>query len=425
MEISLTKLLMRLIKKWYIIAILALLVGIIGFAVTELFIDEQYSSTSSYNVSASVGVKDADVAKRYVTVAKYDRVLDKMIEDESISKLGIDKAELRSSLILSANNEVFTAMSVVNDPETAATILRVFDDVAIPEISDIIFEKYAPHEIELIYEAGVGVKISPNVLNNSLISLTVGIFLGILAVIAPYIVFPVVEDEDDVTRITEKNVIATIPHMNIGNDGICVRFKRLFNKREGNSAPISGDNEYYKKSVALMRYKLDVLSGGEKFVIMTGTGEYAGVTSLALALAKSMSEKRTLIIECGNSSLKERCGSERAYLEDYLEGKAEFDEIVFEANGNVDIIVSEGKIDSPALSKYSELISLGEEYDFVIVDTLPIISEPATLAMTALTKNILLVTPNKERVKRLRKTTDLISDMGLNLLGIVLNNVSA
>jgi len=41
MEISLTKLLMRLIKKWYIIAILALLVGIIGFAVTELFIDEQ------------------------------------------------------------------------------------------------------------------------------------------------------------------------------------------------------------------------------------------------------------------------------------------------------------------------------------------------------------------------------------------------
>ena len=73
MEISLTKLLMRLIKKWYIIAILALLVGIIGFAVTELFIDEQYSSTSSYNVSASVGVKDADVAKRYVTVAKYDR----------------------------------------------------------------------------------------------------------------------------------------------------------------------------------------------------------------------------------------------------------------------------------------------------------------------------------------------------------------
>ena len=148
MEISLTKLLMRLIKKWYIIAILALLVGIIGFAVTELFIDEQYSSTSSYNVSASVGVKDADVAKRYVTVAKYDRVLDKMIEDESISKLGIDKAELRSSLILSANNEVFTAMSVVNDPETAATILRVFDDVAIPEISDIIFEKYAPHEIE-------------------------------------------------------------------------------------------------------------------------------------------------------------------------------------------------------------------------------------------------------------------------------------
>ena len=424
MEISLTKLLIRLIKKWYIIAILALLVGIIGFAVTELFIDEQYSSTSSYNVSASVGVKDADVAKRYVTVAKYDRVLDKMIEDESISKLGIDKAELRSSLILSANNEVFTAMSVVNDPETAATILRVFDDVAIPEISDIIFEKYAPHEIELIYEAGVGVKISPNVLNNSLISLTVGIF-GILAVIAPYIVFPVVEDEDDVTRITEKNVIATIPHMNIGNDGICVRFKRLFNKREGNSAPISGDNEYYKKSVALMRYKLDVLSGGEKFVIMTGTGEYAGVTSLALALAKSMSEKRTLIIECGNSSLKERCGSERAYLEDYLEGKAEFDEIVFEANGNVDVIVSEGKIDSPALSKYSELISLGEEYDFVIVDTLPIISEPATLAMTALTKNILLVTPNKERVKRLRKTTDLISDMGLNLLGIVLNNVSA
>ena len=180
MEISLTKLLIRLIKKWYIIAILALLVGIIGFAVTELFIDEQYSSTSSYNVSASVGVKDADVAKRYVTVAKYDRVLDKMIEDESISKLGIDKAELRSSLILSANNEVFTAMSVVNDPETAATILRVFDDVAIPEISDIIFEKYAPHEIELIYEAGVGVKISPNVLNNSLISLTVGIFLGIL-----------------------------------------------------------------------------------------------------------------------------------------------------------------------------------------------------------------------------------------------------
>ena len=112
-------------------------------------------------------------------------------------------------------------------------------------------------------------------------------------------------------------------------------------------------------------------------------------------------------------------------MEDYLEGKAEFDEIVFEANGNVDVIVSEGKIDSPALSKYSELISLGEEYDFVIVDTLPIISEPATLAMTALTKNILLVTPNKERVKRLRKTTDLISDMGLNLLGIVLNNVSA
>lgn len=414
---------MRFIKKWYIIVVFALLIGMIGYAVTELFIDEQYSSSASYNVSASVGEKDSDVAKRYVIVGKYDRVLDKMLEDESISKLGMDKSELRSSLVLSANNEVFTAMSVVGDRETARTILMVFDDVAIPEITKIVKEQFSMHDIELIYEAGAGVKISPNTLHNSIISLFVGIIFGVIAIFTPYFAVPTVEGEDELSCVTEKNVIANVPHVDVGNDGVCTRFKKFFKKDGVKTSPIAEGNESYNKAALLMRYKLDILTN-EKFMILTGTNFSAGVTSLALSLAKNTANKRTLVIEVGSSSLKESFPSEKRYLEDYLNGNAELDEVVTEIAENVDIIVSSGRVESSTLAKYKELTSLGDEYDNVIIDTLPIVSEPNALAMTALTKNIVLIVPNKERVKRIKRSVALIQDMGLDLVGVVLNNVS-
>jgi len=183
----------------------------------------------------------------------------------------------------------------------------------------------------------------------------------------------------------------------------------------------------------ILQTKINVLSKHKKYKIIAVTSSIAGegktLLSTNLSIKLAMSGKKVLLID---ADLRKPDVSKYIDIKpvpglaEYLRGDAKDDEVVQISNTNGMNVISGGNPDLspdlPASGKFNDLVvSFGKQYDYIIIDTPPVIPVADTIYIKNMVDAVMFVF-------RLKFTPyDLfgkaIEEIGIDkIIGVVLNN---
>lgn len=177
-----------------------------------------------------------------------------------------------------------------------------------------------------------------------------------------------------------------------------------------------------------------VYMGNVKVIGLTSTlpNEGKTITSFQLALSFADLGKKTIFIDCDlrKSSLKDylMVGGNKVGLSEYLSDQT--DQIIHKTNyENLDMIFTGKFPPNPAellfTEKFTQLINeLKERYDYVIVDTPPVVAGPDSIIVGRNCDGIVIVIKSHStKRKHLVRAKQELERNGVKILGSVLNGV--
>ncbi len=288
-----------------------------------------------------------------------------------------------------------------------------------------IAEALEQRGLEIIEPAEAGKKVSPRTTRNAVLAIFLGLIFGVgLAFLADYL---------DVTLKTREDFEH---HYGIPVIGEIARFGRLpEEEREITyfTAPDSTAAEGFRN----LRTNLQFLNleGDTRLVMVTSASPNEGKTSVAVNLGAALSEmdKRVLVVEADlRRPVLDEYTMEKPSkgITEVLAGAAGLEEAVISLyNPRFHVMICGVKPPNPAEMVSSQamrdlLHRLREEFDYVIVDSPPVLSVSDSVAMAPMMDGVMMVASYgiAER-EGARRTVELLSKVQARLLGLVINNV--
>ena len=222
LEIDFKKVAKTLLRRAWVIAICAILVGAIAFAYTSYFVAPMYTATVTMYVNNNSGhtgtaVQSSNLAvalqlvKTYVNIIQSDTVLQKVADEAG---LVLTPGQIRKMMTASSvdETEMFSVQITCNNPELAAKIANTIADVAPAEISGIIEGSTA----KVIDHAVVPTTpSSPNTRTALIVGVLIGFVLSAGAIVLQVVLDVRVKDEDDLVSICDIPVLGRIPDMTL------------------------------------------------------------------------------------------------------------------------------------------------------------------------------------------------------------------
>jgi polysaccharide biosynthesis transport protein len=153
-------------------------------------------------------------------------------------------------------------------------------------------------------------------------------------------------------------------------------------------------------------------------------------TSIQTALAFARSEARTLLIDADlrRSSCHEVLALDNTVgLSDVLTGQCEATEAIrFLEDRNLYLLSGGGRVTNPSelltsARMSSLLVALSYSYDFILIDSAPVMLASDTAAIATMTDGVLLVASANTSKQDVRRATERLSLVGANVFGLVLN----
>lgn len=216
-ELDLKEIFRVLVSKLWLIVLLGILVGLGALIYSKYVVAPLYSSTTKVyvlnrqNTEANVNYTDlqtgAQLTKDYMELVKSRTILNQVITD-----LDLDMSvETLAGMIgvSSPENTRVVALTVTHtDVYLAQKIANALRDVSATNIREIMNLE----AINTVEEASLPTApSSPNVSKNTVVGFAGGIFLGMVIVIAMYLLDDSIRTPDDVERYLNVSVLASIP----------------------------------------------------------------------------------------------------------------------------------------------------------------------------------------------------------------------
>ena len=263
--------------------------------------------------------------------------------------------------------------------------------------------------------------ISPNVVLNITLSIVVGLIFGItLAFFVEYL-DTTVKSVDDVEKHLGTTIVGVVPNK-----------IRPLNSGTRNT----GHSEIYR--VLRMNLKSSKKLGDGKILMITSAsaGEGKSTTSFNLAYVCAEVGERTLLLDADlHRPVQHKIlGIDSDIgLSNIIVGESSIEEAIqHTVIPNLDILPSGrmsrfsviGLVDTDEMRNL--IAELATRYDRIIMDTPPIIGVSDTAPLVRLADGVVQVVHHRKYPRGLcRRARDLITGMGGNLLGIILNNVES
>ncbi|AGK95903.1 CpsD/CapB family tyrosine-protein kinase [Clostridium pasteurianum] len=165
-------------------------------------------------------------------------------------------------------------------------------------------------------------------------------------------------------------------------------------------------------------------------VTSSGPSEGKSVTASNLAVAMSEIGKKVLIIDCDlrKPSIHKKFNvSNNKGLSNLLIGQSEFDEVVQKYTENLYVLTSGTVPPNPSeMLESNKMKSFLEEaeskFDFVLIDTPPVIAVADAQILSTMVKGVLLVIASGEaEIAGVKKAKELLDQVKANIIGVVLN----
>ena len=167
-------------------------------------------------------------------------------------------------------------------------------------------------------------------------------------------------------------------------------------------------------------------------VTSSGMGEGKSTTAGNLAFALAQSDSTVLLVDCDlrkSSMHKHFKISNNVGLTDVLVGTYNLEETIYKYDENLNVLTA-GKstpnpsemLGSKAMGRFLE--EAKEKYDYVIIDTPPVIAvTDAQVLATKVDGTILVVHAGETKKQVVMTAVDLLKKVGGNIIGTVLNSV--
>ena len=222
-EIDLKELLLELLSYWKIIALVMILTGAIGYAVSTYLITPMYESTSelyvqtkSTSITSLTDIQTStSLTNDYIVVVRERPVLEQVIKNLKINETYRSLYEKVS--VNNPSNSRFLQITVTDaDPDRAKDIADEIADVSAAFISEKM-DQDPPEVIHYGYSDGTAV--SPNVMKNTAIGAIVGMLLTATIITLSYLFNDTIMGPEDIEKKLGMNVLGTLPLEESEDDG--------------------------------------------------------------------------------------------------------------------------------------------------------------------------------------------------------------
>lgn len=219
-EFDLRELALTLMKRAWIIALCAVIVGASVLVYTVNFVTPQYQSNVTIYVNNNSSVEgnyissaDLAVALRlvttYVNIIQSNTVLEKVIAETGLN-VSTDQVRGMISAEVVGETEMFRVTVTTPNPQVSADLANAIARIAPAEISEIIEGSSA----KIIDYARVPTRrSSPNYTTNTIVGALIGALLAIAAIVLQNVLDVRVGSEDDLEKICEIPVLGVIPNL--------------------------------------------------------------------------------------------------------------------------------------------------------------------------------------------------------------------
>ena len=219
-QLNLISIIDILLRKWTVILLSAILVGVFAFVYSEVFIAPVYSSTASLYVNSnkqnvSEDVSSATLASSRQLVMTYAEILKarSFLEDIATDVDGDYTAtQIKNMMTIESLNDT-EILSITVKGNSAEDVYRITKSIV----------KHAPDELIRVVEAGsvktlddaseTKTPISPNIRNNTFIGVFIGILLGALVVVVLELFDTRIKSGDEISQRYQEPLLGEIPSL--------------------------------------------------------------------------------------------------------------------------------------------------------------------------------------------------------------------
>ncbi|MGC5257542.1 polysaccharide biosynthesis tyrosine autokinase [Gordonia sp. DT218] len=425
-------------RDWWVVAVSLLLGGCIalGISLTET---AQYAASVTLYVSVEGADNRSDAAYQN-SMASQQRVLSyaKLVKSEVVvreavlrSGVGLSVEEAGKSLSASyaPDTVLLSVRAVCDDPQVAASLAGASASVLVDYVDKLETPAAGGSSLArltIVSDATTNASpTSPKIPKNLGAGLLAGLFVGIAVVVIRDRFDNRLRNEEDAVLASGAPLLASIPvDSAIGAKG-AIDFSRGW----------TSSSEAYRKLRTNLQY-VNVDKPARSFLI-TSALEGEGKTTTCCNLASTLAEAgmRVVLVD---ADLRKAQAAERLSvntnvgLTDILRGVADFGDVIQSAGGlGFDVIASGQLPPNPAELLGSERFrtmcqALSSMYDFVVVDSPPIIPVTDAAVIAGSVDGVIVVA--RAGTSSMPSTANACAQMraaGISIVGVVLNGVSA
>lgn len=423
--------LFRLLRRFWLLIVALVLVGIASGVVASALVTPVYSSTSRVFVSVSsqsASVDDlsqgnsfaAKAVQSYAEVATSPTVLDPVIEDLGLNTTADDLAS-RVDVSTSTTSVVMGITATDPSPTAAASIANAVSSELASAVATLTKGSKGSASVNIQQIAPARPSLSPSspkIVVNGLVGALVGLLVALLVIGLRRLALNKVESVDEIATVTEIPVVGSISRdRSVSQTPLRVAVD-----------PLSGYSESIRDLRANLQY-LTTAKGAQSIVITSSTAS-EGKTTTAANLALALAGAQTAVLvdaDLRKPRVAELFGIDGSVgLTDVLVGRADLDDAL-QAVGDSGLVVLPAGGHPPNASEllqseamHSLIAELAERYTTVLFDTPPagLLSDARVLARQC--PGALMVS-GVRRVRRpqLRSTLESLERAGVKTLGIV------
>ena len=454
-EVDLSRLFGALLKRAWLIGIVAVLCAVLTLVGTVLFVAPKYdSSTMFYVNNSSLSFDDMDVSistgdisaskslvKTYIVILNARETLNDVIDYAGVNRT---YSEIKRMIHAEAvdSTEVFRVTVTSDDPVEAEQIADAIAYILPKRISNIIQGTTAIVVDSAILPLSSS---SPNYTRNTMLGFLVG-FIGVVAILVILeLMDNTIRQEDDITQVSSHPILAAVPDMTApSRSGVYALKHGKTEAPEKQNVPLIGGDIPFtaQESYKLLRTKLQFSftdADGCRVIGVTSalSGEGKSLTSINLAYSLSELGKRVILVDADMrrpTIAKKLPIKNEPGLSSCLTGQRDLNNLLqncgIAGDEKAFRVIAAGQNPPNPVELLSSnrmdvmLETLRKHYDYIIVDLPPVTEVSDVLAVANKLDGILMVVRHNvcNRIV-LSATVRHLAFVNAKVLGVVYNGV--
>ena len=426
-EIDLTRLFDALIKKAWLIGLVAIICAVATLVTTVLFVAPKYESSAMFyvnNSSLSVGdvdfsISSSDISaskslvKTYIVILNTRETLNDVIDYAGVK---LTYAQVKAMITADAvdSTEVFRVTVTSEDPIEAEKIADAISYILPKRIANIIQGTTAAVVDSAVLPTSSS---SPSYTKNTMIGFAAGLMVMVAIIVVMTLLDNTIREEEDINQCSKHPILAAVPDMEAQTKsgthyGYGAKKTQAEDVEEAKRIGIlfGGDVPFVAlESYKLLRTKLQFSFAGDEGCRVVGitsalSGEGKSLTAINLAYSLSELGKRVILIDGDMrrpTVAKKLHISKEPGLSNCLTGQRDLANLVqycgIAGNEKAFRVITSGQnppnpVELLSSAKMGVMIdTLRKHYDYVIVDLPPVTEVTDVLAVANKLDGILLV----------------------------------